>query len=266
MRRLLIALMLCLIAACAVQAPEFAAVAAPPANAQFDYQIAAPYTPNAEVGIVNRDWRAQPVRGRYNICYMNAFQSQESDLTWWERKHPRLLLKKNGQPVVDEDWNEVLFDVSTKRKRKALAKIVRKWTDSCASRGFDAVEFDNLDSYHRSRGRLKLRHNLAFARKITRHAHSAGLAVGQKNTPELGSRGKTVAGFDFAIAEECQRYLECDEYTQVFGDRVIEIEYTDYPYDVFSAACATRGSVISIILRDRFVSTAGDPEYRYESC
>ena len=51
---------------------------------------------------------------------------------------------------------------------------------------------------------------VAYAELLADHAHAAGLAVGQKNTPELGAAiSLDVIGFDFAVAEECGVYDEC---------------------------------------------------------
>ena len=68
---------------------------------------------------------------------------------------------------------------------------------------------------------------MALAKLLAAHAHGQGLAIAQKNTPQLGTAGKRRVGFDFAIAEECQVYAECAAYTNVYGANVIEIEYTD---------------------------------------
>ena len=52
-----------------------ATVALPPTNGQFDYQIGGAYPPLSSVSIVDRDRSASPVADRYNICYVNAFQT-----------------------------------------------------------------------------------------------------------------------------------------------------------------------------------------------
>ena len=55
-----------------------AAIAPPPVNARFDYQIGEPYTPPRGVRVVSRDWfDAKPPRRGYAICYVNAFQTQD---------------------------------------------------------------------------------------------------------------------------------------------------------------------------------------------
>jgi hypothetical protein len=94
------------------------------------------------------------------------------------------------------------------------------------------------------------------------------LAIAQKNGVDLNSTVKTTVGFDFAIAEECQAFEECDVYTAIYGDELLEIEYTDEDNadEVFNTACEARGSNISIILRDRFVVPKGDDDYSYSEC
>ena len=88
---------------------------------------------------------------------------------------------------------------------------------------------------------------LAFAALITRRAHALGLAVGQKNTAELTRGRRARVGFDFAIAEECGRYGECDAYRRLYGDHVIAIEYRRRD---FRDTCRTVGSRICVVLRD----------------
>lgn len=253
------------------------AVTLPPANGKFDYQIGGPYTPASNVGIVVRDRLEAPAAGKYNICYVNAFQSQPEDAKWWRKNHPDLLVQKKGDFVIDPDWpDEYLFDVSTPAKRNALIAIVGPWIDQCAKDGFKAVEADNLDSWTRSRKVVKKKHAAAFASLLAERAHAAGLAIAQKNTTELASIGKSQIGFDFAIAEECQIYKECEDYTDVYGDQVYEIEYNDNkkdgdgdpikPIEAFNAACKARGSEISIIYRDRDVLPRGKPKYEYKAC
>ncbi len=217
--------------------------------------------------IVDRDWHDRPAAGTYGICYVNAFQAQPEEIGWWRAHHRNLLLYgTRGQPVIDATWNEQLFDVSTAPKRAALAQIVGGWMTSCASKGFAAVEPDNLDSYSRSQRRLTLAEDLAFARLLIGRAHALRLAIAQKNTSELGNRGRR-AGFDFAIAEECQAYSECGSYTRPYGRHVIEVEYPDNGgIGNFRAACRARGSRISIEYRDRNVLPKGRRGYLERWC
>jgi hypothetical protein len=246
---------------------QAATVTLPPVNGQFDYQIGGVYTPLASVAIVDRDRLASPVAGKYNICYVNAFQTQPGEKAFWMQQHPELLLKKNGAYVTDPQWkDEYILDTSTAAKRDGIATIVNGWIDGCATKGYQAIEPDNLDSWTRSKNMMTMSNNVAMATLLATHAHAKGLAIAQKNTPDLGSVGHSTVKFDFAMAEECQFYTECDAYTGPYGNNVIEIEYTDNARSAYTDACAAQGKSISVILRDRDVVAKGQSAYRYEYC
>lgn len=237
------------------------AVTPPPVNGQFDYQIGGAYTPLPSVAIVDRDRHDPPVAGKYNVCYVNAFQTQSEEASWWKANHSDLLLHdSSGGLVIDSAWNEILLDTSTQAKREALLAIIGPWIDGCAASGYAGLEPDNLDSYTRSKGYLTAGENLAFAAMLTNRAHADNLAVAQKNASELNT---TTVPFDFAITEECQRYRECELFTSQYGQHVIEIEYRNTP---FNNACAARGATISIIRRDVEVVPLGEAGYVYKWC
>ena len=89
----------------------------PPANASLDYQLGGAYTPPDGVQIVSRDRTESPAPGLYNICYINGFQVQQAEESFWLDEHPDLVLRDgSGDPVVDADWDEMLIDVSTPEK------------------------------------------------------------------------------------------------------------------------------------------------------
>lgn len=243
-----------------------AAVEPPPPGGRFEYQIGGASPTLTETQIVSRDRHDSPAPGVYSICYINGFQAQPDELDWWRRLHPGLLLRHRGRLVVDQDWGEVLLDTSSAPKRRRLARIQSRWMASCAARGYRAVEFDNLDSYLRSQGRLNVRNNLALSRLLVTSAHRLGLAVAQKNAAELGRRGRVRAKFDFAIVEECQRYDECGRYERVWGRQWIEIEYSDQDPLLFAQACAERGATVSVLLRDRNIAPWGHPGYVSQWC
>jgi hypothetical protein len=229
-------------------------IALPPANAGFDYQIGGPYPPPAGIHIVSRDHSESPAAGLYNLCYINAYQTQPDEADTWMSKHDDLLLKKGGSYVIDGEWNEMILDISTAAKRGALASIIGVWIDGCAAKGFQAIEPDNLDAFTRSQGLLSQANAVEFGKLLAARAHAKGLAIAQKNTAQLGSIGKTQAGFDFAVAEECQENNECQDYTQVYGDYVLIIEYSD---STFQSACNQWGAKYSIVRRDKAVSVRG---------
>jgi Glycoside-hydrolase family GH114 len=235
----------------------------PTANVQWDYQIGPAYTPPTGVTMVARDREATPAGVDYNSCYVNAYQTQPAETKWWKKNHNNLLLKKKGGSyVVDGYWGEVLLDMSTPKKRRGIARIVNHWIDGCASKGFDAVEPDNLDSWTRSGHRLTKANAFAFAHLIINHTHDQGLAIAQKNAAGQTGLGKK-QGFDFAVAEECGRYNECGAYRKAYGNLVYVIEYRTKDY---RKSCDKWGDQLSIIQRDRQVRGPGSAQYVYKSC
>jgi hypothetical protein len=240
----------------------------PPVNAGFDYQLSEPYPVPSGISVVTRDRTAAPVSDAYNICYVNAFQTQPDALSWWQSNHPDLLLRRSGSVVVDSEWDEVLFDVSTASKRTALLAIIGPWIDGCAAAGYDAVEPDNLDSWIRSEGLLNQDQAVAFAGMLADRAHANGLAIAQKNASELGTSGRSV-GLDFAVAEQCQDYEnddglpECENYIAVYGQHLLVVEYDR---EHFRQACSRYGPTLPVVLRDEDLSAPGSADYLFDTC
>jgi hypothetical protein len=237
-------------------------VTLPPVGGKLDYQLGGAYTPPAGVSIVSRDRTASSASGVYNICYVNGFQIQPDEESFWKNQHPDLILKDgSGNPVIDADWNEMLIDVSTPAKQTAVAAIVGGWINGCAAAGFDAIEIDNLDSYARSGGRLTEANAVATMTLLSQTAHARGLAIAQKNSSELVDR-KATMGTDFVVAEECNRYSECDVYRGAYGDHVLVIEYRSQD---FSSGCS-KYPTLSIVLRDLDLVMPTQSGYVYDGC
>jgi Glycoside-hydrolase family GH114 len=247
----------------------------PPPNARFDYQIGGDYPLPRGVEVVSRDWfMGSADAAAYSICYVNAFQTQD-DEDGVDRRDERsnwpvgLVLRDLGD---DPKWGgEYLIDLSSAAKRSQAADWVQQMIEGCADKGFDAVEYDNLDSWTRFDGTpvedevpFGKRQAIRYAELLTDRAHALGLAVAQKNGLDLSRRqSRERIGFDFAIAEECGRYGECQDYRDRFGNRVIVIEYRRRD---FRRACRAVGSKLSVVLRDLNVTRPGSPSYRYAAC
>lgn len=260
----LLALLIC--AGCAASGSESTrAVVLPPPGAGIDYQLGGAGPVPSGVGVLVRDRSEEPDPRRYSVCYLNAFQTQPGERTFADLG--LVLLDRGGRPVLDPDWpDEALLDTSTDGARDRILAVVSEWIDQCAERGFDAIELDNLDSAARSGGALQLSDNLLLAGDLVTYAHSRGLAVAQKNTAELGATGRTEIGFDFAVVEECAAYEECSAFTDVYGQRVYDIEYTDSQAVPFAAACARYASMVSMVLRDRDLVRADEEGYVRATC
>jgi hypothetical protein len=244
-----------------------AGIAPFPESPVADYQVGGAYDPAPGVNLVVRTAKAFPEHGLYNVCSVNGFQTQRADVDFWLSNNRDLLLwDASGAPLADpEAPGEYILDISTSAKRGRIAEIQTRELRDCAARGFQAIELDNLDSYKKSAGAFDLGAASAFAALLTAKAHALGMPIGQKNTPELGWAGSDEIGFDFAVAEDCLADQNCSAYTDVYGTRVIGLEYTDRTTD-FAAVCADPRRPSSTLLRDRALRIPGTPGYAAERC
>jgi hypothetical protein len=242
--------------------PAATALVLPPADASFDYQLGGAYPPPEGVTIVSRDRTEAPEPGLYNICYINGFQIQPGEEGWWEANHPDAILRdKDGKAVIDPDWDETMLAPTTPQRRTELAGVIGEWIANCAADGFDAVEIDNLDTFTRSHGLITEDDAVAQMRLFAEAAHAVGLPIAQKNSAEIVGRAGEM-GTDFAVAEECDRYDECDAYTAGYGDHVLVIEYRRRD---FEAGCKAFPD-LSIVLRDLDLVPKGDKGYVFDAC
>ncbi|MGF1662873.1 MAG: endo alpha-1,4 polygalactosaminidase [Kineosporiaceae bacterium] len=241
----------------------------PPTGAAWDYQLGGAYPPDPDVEVVVRDVSA-PAPEQYGVCYLNAFQTQPGALATWRSDHPGLLLRDEaGDLVRDPAWpDEAILDLGSRENRAVLVDLLSQDVDECARRGHEAVELDNLDSWTRSGGAFGPEEAMTVAVAVAAQARRHGLAVGQKNASDLLGRADLGAAFDFAVVEECARYDECDDYRDVYGDRVLQVEYADAPgaERAFRAACRDGELSPGALLRDRDLVPAGDPGHLLRRC
>ncbi|MDX6315514.1 MAG: hypothetical protein QOF44_4978, partial [Streptomyces sp.] len=154
--------------------------------------------------------------GRKVICYINVGASE--DFRSDGKAFPASVTGRS------DGWDgEQWLDV---RRLDVLRPIMAKRMDMCRSKGFDAVEPDNLDAYANKSGfPLTAAQQLAYNRMIADLAHDRGLAVGLKN--DVDQIPQLVGDFDFAVNEQCAEYDECAALTPFVKARkaVFHVEY-----------------------------------------
>lgn len=227
---------------------------------EVDYQLGGADEPADGTTVVARDATEPPAEGAFSICYLNGFQTQPDAARWWLDEHPDLLLRDDaGEPMIDPGWpDEMALDTTSPERREAIAAIVEPWVAACAEAGYDAVEYDNLDSWTRFDG-LTMEGNLALAALLVDAAHEHGMWAAQKNALEAGEAGPA-AGFDLVVSEECGQYEECAGYTALYGDRHLDVEYVESTdEDAFLAMCEAGDVPRLSVLRDRPLAPSGDP-------
>jgi hypothetical protein len=240
-RPLLIALVLVF----AAPASGIAAIWRPaPTTAPWQWQLQGKVNTGVEAGVYDVDGfetSAATVRtlhrlGRRVICYLDvgSWESYRPDAD----RFPRSAIGRRYEGFPDERW----LDVS--RFRLFAAPLERR-IGICASKGFDAVEPDNLAGWENKTGfRIGRGDQLRFNRWIARQVHRRGMAVALKNDGRQASQ--LVGPFDFAIVEECFQYEECGLYRPfVRRDKaVFEAEYELEPSRFCAGARELRFSAI----------------------
>lgn len=150
------------------------------------------------------------------VCYLSAgtFEDWRPD----RNNFPKAILgKKNGWR--GERWLDI-------RQREILLPLMQARVALCKNKGFDAVEFDNVDGYRNKTGfPLSSADQLRYNRLLADIAHKEGLWVGLKN--DLDQVELLEPWFDFAINEQCFEYEECDRLLPFIhaGKAVFNVEY-----------------------------------------
>lgn len=153
--------------------------------------------------------------GKHAICYLDVGTAENFRSDY--KSFPTADLgKANGWP--GEKWLNV--------NDSALRPIMINRIEMCASKGFDAVEPDNMDGSENSTGfTITNAQQDAYDTWIASTVHSFGMSVAQKNFVD---NSKTLEpAFDFVIDEQCVQYSECTDlspYTSA-GKAVLDVEY-----------------------------------------
>ena len=155
--------------------------------------------------------------GRHVVCYISAGSREK-----WRPDKNDFPDRVVGKPL--DGWpGERYLDI---RKLAVLGPIMGARLDLCASKGFDAVEFDNVDAWSANSGFPLTRDDqLAYNAMLANMAHDRGLSAALKNDVEQVKQLEPY--FDFALDEECFSYHECDR-LQPFvdaGKAVFQVEY-----------------------------------------
>lgn len=159
----------------------------------------------------------------FSVCY---FSSQWEDWRPDSKEFPSEALGNKLDKWPGEKW--------LNPKHPKVIELLLKRVELAKSKGCDAVDLDNIDSYTYSESKvgfkITMQDDLNLARKVCEKAASLGLGFAQKNGLEMIPALKDCV--TLYINESCQEYKECDAYKNV-GKPVLNIEYgscKNYPY------------------------------------
>lgn len=185
-------------------------------------------------------------KGARVICYISvgSYENWRSDAG----QFPKEVLGKDYEGWSGEKWLDI-------RQIEKLAPIMLARLDRCAAKGFDGVEPDNMQIWDNDTGfPLTYADQLQYARWLAEEAHQRGLAIGQKNAPDMVA--DLVDIYDFAITEDAFYYGWAGDMRPYIAARkpVFAAEYTDLPGD-FAAFCRQSKALgFSTILKKRDLS------------
>ena len=165
--------------------------------------------------------RSLHARGRKVVCYFSAG-------TYENYREDRAMIPDSVRGKTLADWpEEQWLDI---RQIDALGPVIRSRLDTCRRKGFDGVDFDNVDGYTQDSGfPITADDQLRFNRFLAEEAHARGLAAGLKN--DLEQIPALVRDFDFAINEQCFQFRECGRLRPFIGagKAVFPLEYRIRP-------------------------------------
>jgi hypothetical protein len=167
--------------------------------------------------------------GRHVNCYI--------DVGTWESYRPDAKdFPKSVLGNKDGHWKgERCLDA---RQLSILEPIMTKRFQMCASKGFDAVDPDNIDGYENKTGfKISPQDSLAYDEWVAQEVHTLNIAVDQKN--DNGQVKELRPYFDFAVLEHCYQQKYCGQFTPYTDDNVlvVDIEYHGSKSQFLNDAC-----------------------------
>lgn len=120
-------------------------------------------------------------------------------------------------------------------RAQALRDIMAKRLDVCKSKGFDAVEPDNMDVFSSGSGfPLTQADGVDYAKWLATECHTRGMGIVQKNASEITANIQSV--YDGALTEDCYHDDWCAD-MQPYIDANKPVFACEYTSSIFTSAC-----------------------------
>lgn len=158
--------------------------------------------------------------GRRVVCYMNAgvYENWRTDANAF----PAAVIGNADAGWPGEYWLDI-------RRLDVLGPIMQARMDVCRSKGFDAIEPDNIDGFANATGfTLTASDQLTYNEWLAAQAHARGMSIALKN--DNTQAAALLPFFDFALAEDCWTQGWCASDLARFhaaGKAVFTVEYSD---------------------------------------
>ncbi|KAK6337373.1 hypothetical protein TWF730_002775 [Orbilia blumenaviensis] len=172
--------------------------------------------------------RALKTNGMKVIAYLSAgsWEDWRTDAS----KFPKSLRGKNLDGWPGEKWLDI-------RQIGTLQTLMQKRVQKAKAKGFDGVDWDNVDGYTQDSGfKITKAHQIAYNKMLADISHDLKMTVALKN--DLGQAKTLARYFDYAVNEQCSYYDECSllEPFLSTGKAVVGLEYPGEGDDTRSQA------------------------------
>ena len=144
-------------------------------------------------------------QNKFVICYVSVGTAEKYRADY--KQFNKSVLGNALEDWPDEKWLDI-------RKFASFKDIMNNRFKFAKNHGCDAIEGDNVDVYNNNSGfNVSEEDAIKYIEFLADLAHSNNMLYGLKNSPELIS--KVMNSIDFVVAEECQEYNECAEYSKI---------------------------------------------------
>ncbi|KAF3310126.1 hypothetical protein TWF173_010045 [Orbilia oligospora] len=172
--------------------------------------------------------KALKAKGMKVIAYLSAgsWEDWRSDAG----SFPESIRGKDLDGWPGEKWLDI-------RQISTLRKLMKKRVLKAKAKGFDGVDWDNVDGYTQNSGfKITKSHQFAYNKMLADISHSLKMTVALKN--DLDQAKVLARYFDYAVNEQCSYYNECNllEPFLSTGKAVVGLEYPGEGDDTRSQA------------------------------
>ncbi|EWC44161.1 hypothetical protein DRE_06986 [Drechslerella stenobrocha 248] len=156
-------------------------------------------------------------RGIKVLAYISAGSMED-----WRSdagRFPASVVGKNLDGWPGEKWLDV-------RQISILKPIMAARAATAKAKGFDGIDWDNVDGYTQKSGfSINYAQQIAFNKMLADITHGLGMTVALKN--DLDQAADLQPVFDLAVNEQCSFYRECSSLSPFLraGKAVVGIEY-----------------------------------------
>lgn len=178
------------------------------------------------------------------ICYVSggSYENWRSDA-----KSFPAVVRGASNGWEGEAWLDI-------RRTDVLLPIMERRVKMCKQKGFDAVDYDNVDGYSNKTGfPLTAAHQLTYNKALANLAHKYGLAAVLKNDAEQATQLEPY--FDAVVVEQCYEYDECDAYLP-FSKADKPVFIVEYATNIQTVCADARAKQFSVLQKDLSLSTS----------